>query len=206
MQPCRCGSRARVQGLLNACRAIVAFDRGGSWWAAVIGQRNRPATRDLPHVGRALGCNGGLTQENKPLTSFVRQLPLHFFEVRYDGSQIPAGDYALGRGANCQRFAYAVLRHFGVRLPPYRSSDLWADRVHTSLVDGPFEQLDLLLFAGDNSAYGAHVGLWTGADGVLHLSKSVGLPAIWSLDQFAERMEYRVMIGAKRVRTLFPSP
>lgn len=140
-----------------------------------------------------------------PLTEFLRQLPLHFFEVPYVGTQIPAGDYGLARGANCQRYAYAVLRHFGADLPPYRSSDLWDDRVHTQPVEGPFEPLDLLLFGASPTAYGAHVGLWTGADGVLHLSKSVGLPAIWSLDQFAERMEYRVMIGAKRVRTLRPS-
>lgn len=136
------------------------------------------------------------------MTDFLRQLPLRFFEVPYEGSQIPAGDNGLGRGANCQRYAYAVLRYFGVELPPYRSSDLWADRVHTQRVEGAFEPLDLVLFGPDDNSFGAHVGLWTGPDGVLHLSKSVGLPAIWSLEQFAQRPEYRVLIGAKRVRAL----
>ncbi len=132
------------------------------------------------------------------MTDFLRQLPLRFFEVRYEGSQIPAGDNGLGRGANCQRYAYAVLRYFDIVLPPYRSSDLWADRVHTRLVEGELRPLDLLLFGPDSNPYGAHVGLWTGPDGVLHLAKSVGLPAIWSLEQFAERSEYRTLIGAKR--------
>ncbi|OAM77780.1 hypothetical protein [Devosia elaeis] len=136
------------------------------------------------------------------MTDFLRQLPLRFFEVPYEGSQIPAGDYGLGRGANCQRYAYAVLAYFGVVLPPFRSSDLWSDRVHTKKVEGGFEPLDLMLFGPNDSAYGAHVGLWTGQDGVLHLAKSVGVPAIWSLEQFAERPEYRRLIGAKRVRSL----
>lgn len=132
------------------------------------------------------------------MTDFLRLLPLRFFEVPYVASQIPAGDYGLGRGANCQRYAYAVLGHFGIDMPPLRSSDLWDDRVSTSLVTGDFEPLDLVLFGPGEDAYGAHVGLWTGPDGVLHLSRSVGVPTIWGLDQFAARPEYRVLIGAKR--------
>jgi hypothetical protein len=136
------------------------------------------------------------------VTDFLRQLPLRFFEVPYEPSQIPAGDNGLGRGANCQRYAYAVLRYFGYELPPYRSSDLWADRVHTQVVEGVFEPLDLVLFAPDDNPYGAHVGLWTGADGVLHLCRSVGLPSIWELSQFAALPEYRVLIGAKRLKAI----
>ncbi len=136
------------------------------------------------------------------MTDFLRQLPLRFFEVPYEASQIPAGDNGLGRGANCQRYAYAVLGYFGLNLPPYRSSDLWADRVHTSMVEGSLEPLDLLLFGPTNSSYGAHVGLWTGEEGVLHLCRSVGVPSIWSLEQFAAQPDYRVLIGAKRLRAL----
>lgn len=136
------------------------------------------------------------------MTDFLRQLPLRFFEVPYEGSQIAAGDNGLGRGANCQRYAYAVLGYFGLELPPYRSSDLWADRIYTRPVEGGFEPLDILLFGPDEDAYGAHVGLWSGPDGVLHLSRRVGVPAIWSLDQFAACAEYRVLIGAKRLLAL----
>lgn len=132
------------------------------------------------------------------MTSFLRQLPLHFFEVPYVAAQIPAGDNSVGRGANCQRYAYAVLRHCGLVLPPFRSSELWSDTDYTDVVTGDLAPLDMVLFAADSHPHGAHVGLWTGADGVLHLAKSVGLPAIWSLEQFAERTEYRVLIGAKR--------
>ncbi|UYO00710.1 MAG: hypothetical protein KIT02_05715 [Devosia sp.] len=123
---------------------------------------------------------------------------MKFFEVPYVASQIPAGDYSLGRGANCQRYAYAVLAYFGIVLPPMRSSDLWEDTTFTSYVTGPLMPLDLVLFGPGEDPYGAHVGLWTGPDGVLHLAKSVGLPAIWDLDQFAALPEYRVCIGAKR--------
>lgn len=143
-------------------------------------------------------CGAWIVTRKTLLTDFLRQLPLSFFEVPYVGAQIPAGDYGLARGANCQRYAYAVLRHFGADLPPYRSSDLWADRVHTQTVKGPFEPLDLLLFGAADAAYGAHVGLWSGGEGVLHLCKSVGVPTIWTLEQFAARPEYRVLIGAKR--------
>lgn len=134
------------------------------------------------------------------MTDVLRRLPLRFLEVPYVGTQIPAGDYGLGRGANCQRYAYAVLSHFGINLPPLRSSDLWDDRTSTSLVSGALQPLDLLLFGPDENAFGAHVGLWTGPEGVLHLAKSVGVPTIWELDQFAARPEYRVFIGAKRPR------
>lgn len=132
------------------------------------------------------------------MTDFLRRLPLRFFEVPYVAAQIPAGDYGLGRGANCQRYAYAVLAHFDIVLPPLRSSDLWDDRVSTSLVTGAFEPLDLLLFGPGDDAYGAHVGLWTGPEGVLHLCRSVGLPTIWGLEQFAGQKEYSTFIGAKR--------
>jgi hypothetical protein len=136
------------------------------------------------------------------VTDFPRQLPLRFFEVPYEASQIPAGDNGLGRGANCQRYAYAVLRYFGYELPPYRSSDLWADRVYTHVVEGALEPLDLVLFAADDDPYRAHVGLWTGDDGVLRLCRSVGVPSIWGLEQFAAQPEYRVLIGAKRLKAI----
>lgn len=94
--------------------------------------------------------------------------------------------------------AYAVLAHFGLELPPFRSSNLWEDRKWTEPVSG-FEPLDLLLFSLDGNAYGAHVAVYAGAGWALHMASPVGLPAQWTLTEFAAREEYRVLIGGKRV-------
>lgn len=61
------------------------------------------------------------------------------------------------------------------------------------------QPLDLLLFNRNDDPYGAHVAVYAGAGQVLHLAKSVGRPAIWSLGAFAARDEYRVLLGGKRV-------
>lgn len=128
-------------------------------------------------------------------------IPTAFWTVPYDGARIPTEgplpDHA--RGANCQLFAYALLAHFGRTLPPFRSSDLWTDTAHTALVTGPFEPLDLLLFNPTLDPWGAHVAVSLGGEQAIHLSKRVGLPAVWSLQHFASETDYRVLIGAKRV-------
>jgi cell wall-associated NlpC family hydrolase len=129
------------------------------------------------------------------------RLPAEFRTVRYDGARIPDGLHDLTAGANCQLYAYAVLAQFGLHLPPMRSSELWADTKATRQV-ADFEPLDLLLFSPDGEAFGAHVAVYAGKGGALHLCKAVGQPAIWSLEQFADRPEYRVLIGGKRVRPL----
>jgi cell wall-associated NlpC family hydrolase len=126
------------------------------------------------------------------------RLPAEFRFVRYDGARIPDGSHDLSDGANCQRYAYAVLAQFGIDLSPWRSSELWADAETTSRV-ADFEPLDLLLFSPDGEPFGAHVAVHVGEGQALHLCKSVGQPVIWSLEQFANRPEYRVLIGGKRV-------
>ena len=131
------------------------------------------------------------------MDDFLATLPIRFRAVPYDGSRIPDGRHDLLGGANCQRYAYAVLAHFGVDLPPWRSSELWADNDRTQVVF-VFEPLDLLLFSRDAEPFGAHVAVYAGAGQALHLAKSVGEPAMWSLAEFAAREEYRVLIGAKR--------
>lgn len=59
----------------------------------------------------------------------VGSLPHAFFEVHGVGAMIPGHLPASGlsEGANCQRHAYAVLRHFGLDVPDHPSSELWAD-------------------------------------------------------------------------------
>ena len=92
----------------------------------------------------------------------------------YRGECFPARDIAAG--ANCQAFAYALLRHFGGAISDFRSSDLWDDVRETERVRD-LEPLDLLLFNRTADPYGAHVGVWLGEGRVIHLAKRVGLPA-----------------------------
>jgi hypothetical protein len=101
-------------------------------------------------------------------------------------------------GANCQLFAYEVLKQFGLFVPPLRSSELWADQDVTVTVASP-EPLDLLLFNCTGDSYGAHVGVWVGDDAVLHLCREVGRPAVWSMADFAGRQRYQFVVGIKRV-------
>ncbi|MFJ9412865.1 cell wall hydrolase [Streptomyces sp. NPDC101227] len=116
----------------------------------------------------------------------------------------PGGDPAAGLagGANCQRYAYAVLRHFGLVVPPLRSAELWADELATVRVERP-RPLDLVLFDGGPVegrpvGYGAHVGVHLAPDQVLHLCKEVGRPAVWTYGDFAARPRYARFLGAKR--------
>ena len=132
------------------------------------------------------------------MRDLLAELPVQFRSVRYDGDRIPDGENNLASGANCQRYAYAVLAQFGLFLPPWRSSELWADATHTQCV-AAFRPLDLLLFGRTAQAYAAHVAVYMGDDQALHLCKSVGRPAVWTLDQFADRPEYRTLIGGKRM-------
>lgn len=133
------------------------------------------------------------------------RLPDRFWSVPYVGARFPgsaavAARPDLAEGANCQLFAYAVLRHFGLAPPALRSSDLWADTAATTRVTAARHPLDLLLFNAADDPYGAHVGVWAASDRVLHLCAEAGRPAVWPLSAFAARPRYRTLIGVKRVR------
>lgn len=121
-------------------------------------------------------------------------------EAVYDPAMFPGarGGLPEGPGGNCQTFAYAVLGAFGIVTPPLRSSELWdhAGFGHPSLDD--LRQLDLVLFSA-GGAYGAHVTVWMAPDELLHLSREVGRPAVWSFAEFARRERYRELVGAVRV-------
>lgn len=138
----------------------------------------------------------------EPLLS---RLPAEFRSVRYDGSRFPgaasvAARPGLGPGANCQLYAYEVLRHFGLCPPDLRSSELWEDTQSTARVPlADLRPLDLLLYNATDRAYGAHVGVRAGEDAVLHLCAEVGRPAVWRPEDFAARERYGVLLGAKRV-------
>jgi hypothetical protein len=125
--------------------------------------------------------------------------------ARFPGSAAVLARPGLAQGANCQLFAYEVLRHFGLAAPALRSGELWADTRDTVRVPAP-RPLDLVLFNRPGAdAYGAHVGVWADDDGrVLHLCAREGRPAVWTLADFAARERYRLLVGVKRVTAAVP--
>ena len=131
----------------------------------------------------------------EPGDAFLRTLPPTFRDVPWIEERFPGapGVDGVEAGANCQVYAYAVLRHFGWQIPPLRSSELLADTTATVCVTGPPEPLDLMLFGKRADAYGAHVGVYVGDGEVLHLSKEVGRPAVWPLDEFRRRRRYQLV-------------
>ncbi|GHA30099.1 hypothetical protein GCM10007989_27220 [Devosia pacifica] len=132
--------------------------------------------------------------------ALIAALPSGFWRVPYDARRYPgaAAIEDVCSGANCQLFAYAVLKYFGVDVPPLRSSELWDDTSVTIRVDQP-RPLDLMLFNETAEAWGAHVGVSLGDERTLHLSKAVGRPAVWTLDQFSAQPRYKCLVGIKRV-------
>lgn len=126
-------------------------------------------------------------------------IPPRFHGVPYNGALYPGAPGAAGLegGANCQRFAYELIRHYGRAIPDFRSSELWADTAYTCIAE-ELAPLDLVLFHKMPSAWGAHVGVYLGEGLVIHLSKQIGLPAIWTFADFAQRPVYFCYIGAKR--------
>ncbi len=128
-------------------------------------------------------------------------IPARFFNSFYDGSRYPGSGVCAGleKGANCQYFAYELLGHFGLAIPDLRSSNLWEDEEYTLKVES-FEPLDILFFNKDSESYGAHLGVYIGSDKVIHLSKQVGYPTVWDLKDFQNNPNYKVLLGAKRVK------
>ncbi len=134
-----------------------------------------------------------------PLSASPLPIPAHFHAVRYNGARFPgAPGRGLEDGANCQRFAYEFVRHYGRAIPDFRSSGLWEDTEYTARTE-TLEPLDLLLFNKTRKPWGAHVGVYLGEGLIVHLAKQIALPAIWSFACFLRRPEYACYIGAKRV-------
>jgi lipoprotein Spr len=106
--------------------------------------------------------------------------PEWVFTAPYVGAAHPAAPLVtpMGEGANCQRFAYAVVGLFGLRVPPYRSSELWEDEKLGHVAVADVKDLDLVLFNRTADAWGAHVTV-TLSGRLLHLSAEVGQPALW---------------------------
>jgi hypothetical protein len=138
----------------------------------------------------------------------LRRVP--YVYARHPGNTAP-GD--VSGGANCQLYAYAVLRHFGHHVPPVRSSDLWADHTAMRTVTDLLP-LDLLLFdpgprpekPGRAEGYAAHIAVHLGPDRILHLCQEIGLPTLWTRADFAARPRYARLLGAKRALRAIDTP
>lgn len=131
-------------------------------------------------------------------------IPDHFWRIRYNQEHDPDTPIlpSLSESPNCQNFAYALLKHFGYDVYPFRSSNLWEDTTETCLVSDELKPLDLLLFNRTENPWGAHVALNLGDSQAIHLSKKQSAPVIWPFAQFLELPEYRTFVGAKRLRQL----
>jgi cell wall-associated NlpC family hydrolase len=128
------------------------------------------------------------------------KIPKTFFDVHYKSARVPGVENQsdLSFGANCQVFAYALLKENGLQVPNDRSSELWSDTSY-SVVVNDFEPLDLMLYSASGDSYGAHVGVYIGNGEVLHLSFQNGKPEIISHKSLMMNEKYHCFVGAKRV-------
>ena len=125
--------------------------------------------------------------------------PGWLWRVPYRGSAHPGASEPgpIEDGANCQRYAYAVLALFGRTVPPVRSSELWAIGGRSPV--GRPEPLDLILLNRSDEAYGAHVGVWMAEGRILHLCAELGRPAVWTMAELRRRPRYRTVVGFVRI-------
>jgi lipoprotein Spr len=128
------------------------------------------------------------------------KIPEAFYHVRYDHERYPGapGVRGIAGGANCQQYAFEFLRAFGFAIPDFRSSDLWADTIHSVVSEQP-RVFDLVLVNDKPDPWGAHVGVYLASGLILHLSKKFGVPAIEPLEVMIQRPQYRYLIGFKRI-------
>ena len=126
-------------------------------------------------------------------------IPDRFNTVAYVSSRTPevSDPENLDAGANCQLYAYELLRHFGKIVPDFRSSEQWEDSTFSITVN-ELKPLDLMFYNDEPKAYGAHVGVYVGNSLVLHLSKENGTPKIEKHTELMKNKKYTVFVGAKR--------
>ncbi|MDW1637170.1 MULTISPECIES: hydrolase [unclassified Vibrio] len=145
------------------------------------------------HLNAALCALGEMEME--------MDIPDRFKNVRYVSSRIPGckDDSDLTLGANCQVFAYNLLRDFGLNPPNYRSSELWDDSEFSEVVI-EFKPLDIMMYNDSTDSYGAHVGVYVGNGLVYHLSLSNGVPMLERHLDLLQQSKYQFFIGAKRIK------
>lgn len=124
-------------------------------------------------------------------------IPFRFFDFVYDEKYYPGSKRKIKNKANCQLFVYEIIRANSLKIPDFRSSDLWEDTKFTRKVR-KLKPVDIVLFNNKNTAYGSHIGLCVGTNKIIHLSKSVGYPTIWKFKDLLKK--YKYFIGVKRLK------
>ncbi|MCP4442701.1 MAG: cell wall hydrolase [Aureispira sp.] len=128
------------------------------------------------------------------------EVPTWMMDIKYNFKVIPNGELhdLIKTGANCQVFAYYLLRYHNRVVPDLRSSELWDDTTFSEQVPEDYEPLDILFFHKKKDAYGAHLAVFIGDNKAVHNSKKIGKPVIWNLETFSEKPEYKFLLGGKR--------
>lgn len=131
-------------------------------------------------------------------------ITLDLLNVKYNPSRIPGIDNQLNLslGANCQVFAYEFLRINDIKLPNFRSSELWEDKIYTKGVN-TFKKLDLMLYSKEGKSFGAHIAVYIGFGNVIHLSMYNKTYEIIEHKEMLKNNKYKCFIGAKRVLNKF---
>lgn len=129
-------------------------------------------------------------------------IPDHLIQLKYNARIIPNGShYDLAKtGANCQVFAYALLRHYGYIVPDLRSSELWEDVDFSKKITANYQPFDILFFHKKEAAYGAHLAVYIGDNQAIHNAKKIGNPVIWDMVTFFEYPAYQYLLGGKRFK------
>lgn len=130
----------------------------------------------------------------------IVNIPQYFFAVNYQVERIPGvnNQSDLSLGANCQVFAYELLRVNGLAVANDRSSELWGDECYSKRVT-EFEPLDLMLYSPNGEAFGAHVGVYIGDGNIIHLSLQNGQSEIIPHLRMLDNIKYSSFVGAKRI-------
>ena len=120
-------------------------------------------------------------------------------DICYNAKIFPNGEKHdfIQKWANCQVYAYELLRFNWKKIPDLRSSEMWEDVDFSSKVF-EYEPWDLLFFNNTDTAWWAHVGVHIWNNKVLHNSLKIWKPVIWDIDYFKKYDEYTILLWWKR--------
>jgi len=122
-------------------------------------------------------------------------IPKWYMNIVYNGRIIPNDIYhdIQITWANCQVYAYQLLRYNNMEVPDYRSKELWED-IKFSYEVKEFKPLDILFFNKIENPWWAHLGIYIWNNQVLHNSLDIGKPEVRDLDDFSINNKYKVLI------------
>ena len=130
------------------------------------------------------------------------KLPPWYMDIKYNPKIIPywiCHDIQLS-WANCQVYAYEILRFNDLFVPDLRSSELWSDSKDSTTISDNYELLDILFSNENNDSWGAHLGLYIWENKVLHNSKDIWWPAIFDIWDFTKINKYSCFLWGKRLK------